>query len=230
MMPGACKDSVAINVIVADDHPIVLVGIRRMLDGLPDIQIVATAGTTEELVAVLTRHTCDVLICDFTFNTDASQDGIRLIERLLHLHPSVRIILLTVHEELMLVQRVLEMGVAGFIGKSSSTLEGLPLAIRAVYGGGLYLDPAISRMLSDRLLRKSPEARVGNPLSLTKKEFEVVRLLVRGMSVTDIARETGRSIKTISTQKVRALKKLGARNDSELGERFRDLWGRPHEE
>ncbi|WP_175813677.1 response regulator transcription factor [Burkholderia contaminans] len=216
--------------IVADDHPIVLVGIRRMLDGLPDIQIVATAGTTEELVAVLTRHTCDVLICDFTFNTDASQDGIRLIERLLHLHPSVRIILLTVHEELMLVQRVLEMGVAGFIGKSSSTLEGLPLAIRAVYGGGLYLDPAISRMLSDRLLRKSPEARVGNPLSLTKKEFEVVRLLVRGMSVTDIARETGRSIKTISTQKVRALKKLGARNDSELGERFRDLWGRPHEE
>ncbi len=220
-----------IDVVIADDHPVVVAGIRKMLENVDDISVVATAGDVESLMRTLEKHPCDVLVCDFTFDSDGAQDGMRLMERLLKHFPKLRIILLTVHEDLLLVQHVLSLGVAGFIGKSSRTLETLPVAVRTVHSGSVYLDPEISGTLVNHLISRPPNGTAASGTetaisqALTKREFEVVRRLVKGMSVSDIARETHRSIKTVSTQKIRAMEKLGARNDIELGTRFRMLEG-----
>jgi two-component system capsular synthesis response regulator RcsB len=198
-------------------------GIKKILDGITGIRVISTARSVDELFSALAKGGCDVLICDFTFDDNISKDGIPLIERLLCCYPSVKIILLTVREELVLVRRVLAMGVKGFIGKSSSTLEGLPVGIRAVFSGGVYLDPAISRMLSQRFLASEKKVGGGRFLALSKREFEVVSQFAKGKSVSDIARETGRSVKTVSTQKARAMEKLEVSNDVELVDRIRAL-------
>ncbi|KVK98973.1 response regulator transcription factor [Burkholderia ubonensis] len=214
-----------INLIVADEHPVVVMGILKTLEGTDDIRVVATAADVEGLLSALANHSCDVLVCEFGFSHDGARDGLRLMERLIQQFPALKIILLTVYEDLALVRHVVTIGVAGFIGKSSETLDALPMAIRAVKAGGTYLDPAITRTLANRLLQESRRGDTGRHQTLTRREFEVVRQLVKGMSVSEIARETNRSVKTVSTQKIRAMGKLGARNDVELGTRFRNLAG-----
>ncbi len=223
MVPIGSKSTDMIKVIVADDHPIVVIGIAKMLENLNDIEVVATAKEVGELLNALDTHECDVLVCDFTFNGAGAQDGMRLMERLRQRFPRLRTIVLTMHEDPVLMQRVLSIGIAGFIGKSSSTLEALPIAIRAVHGGDIYLDSAISGMLVNRIMTRSTSSEPLRLQALTRREYEVVRQLIKGMTVSEIALDTHRSVKTISTQKIRAMEKLGARNDIELAERFRQL-------
>ncbi|WP_322074689.1 response regulator transcription factor [Burkholderia cepacia] len=213
-----------INVIIADDHPVVVLGTRKMLEHAPDIHIAASVSDIAALDEALATHACDVLICDFTFSDDGARDGMNLMESLRQRYPALRIILMTVHENAILVKRVLSAGVAGFIGKSTAQLEALPMAVRIVQRGGVYLDPAISAMVAagDNARGTDTHTRCRDGM-LTEREFEVVRQLVKGMSVSDIARETNRSIKTVSTQKMRAMDKLGARSDVELGMLFRKL-------
>ncbi|WP_322074688.1 response regulator transcription factor [Burkholderia cepacia] len=210
-----------IRVAIADDHPVVVLGIRKMLDREDGIHVVATAGTVDAVIEGLDATDCDVLVCDYAFH--GADDGLRLLERLRTRYPRLRIILLTMHDDTALIRRVLSIGVAGFFGKSSASLDALPNAIRAVYAGATYLDPATAEKLESTAQGRAPGQHTYTPPILTRAEFEVVRQLVKGMSVTEIAQETHRSIKTISTQKMRAMDKLGARNDVELGDRFRRI-------
>ncbi|WP_081080183.1 response regulator transcription factor [Burkholderia cepacia] len=221
----AAMFSSLINVIVADNHPVVVMGVVGLLKGQDGICLTSTAGSIDELIKSLAGSPCDVLICDFKFDAEPTRDGTRLIEFILKKYPKIKIIIFTAREELSVVRRVLEMGVAGFIGKSSVTPGALPCAVRAVYSGGIYLDQKVSRMLGGKLYGSKSPAHIYQKSPLTTKEYDVVRKVVRGMSLTDIAKEVNRSIKTISTQKIRAMEKLGAKSDIELGERFKEMWG-----
>src|SRR5262245_32224118 len=100
-----------INLIVADEHPVVVVGILKMLEGIDDIRVVATAADVEGLLAALASHPCDVLVCEFGFSHDGARDGLRLMERLIQQFPTLKIILLTVYEDLALVRHVVTIGV-----------------------------------------------------------------------------------------------------------------------
>jgi two-component system, NarL family, captular synthesis response regulator RcsB len=212
-----------INVIIADDHPVVVLGISKQLEAESDICVTATACDVKNLMQVLELNACNVLVCDFAFSDDGAQDGIRLMERLRQRFPQVMILLLTMHSNPVLVQRVLSIGVSGFISKSSSTLGALPAAIRMIYSGRTYLDPVVAGMLISQKTSDHEERNATTITSLTSREFEVIRNLLKGMSVSEIARETHRSIKTISAQKNRAMKKIGAHNDVEIGECFRRI-------
>lgn len=223
-MPSSQRHLPRTNIIVADDHPVVVMGISRMLDEIPNFHLVAAATTIAELFKVLGQLPCDILICDYSFEDDEEPDGLQLLERIRRLYPDVKIILLTAHDDLIIVQRAMHLGIAGFLSKVSSDFSTLPTVISRVLGGERYLDPDTSKMLVQHMVTNSLPAQTLTTVQLTAREMEVVRLFARGMSVTDIAQHTNRSVKTISTQKAKAMLKLGAENDVELVKAFNQLF------
>lgn len=212
------------NIVVADDHPVVVLGISKMLDDAKDLHLVAAATTISELFASLAQVPCDVLICDYSFEDDEEPDGLLLLERIRRLYPDIKIILLTSHDDLVIVQRAMHIGIAGFLSKSSGDFSDLPAVTARVLNGERYLDPDTSKMLVQHMMSNNLKTQTLSTTELTARELEVVRMFARGMSVTDIAQHTDRSVKTISTQKKKAMLKLGAENDVELVNAFNKLF------
>lgn len=213
-----------INVMVADDHPVVLLGIQKMLDEVPAFQLVSTVMSISTLFQQLQQTPCDILICDYSFEDDDEPDGMLLLERIRRFYPALKIILLTSHDDLVIVQRAMKIGVAGFLSKVSCDFSSLPSVIMRVHSGEKYLDSDTTKVMVDNLLSNQLSRKTLSSTELTARELEVLRLFSRGMSVTDIAQHTDRSVKTISTQKKKAMIKLGASNDVELINLFNQLY------
>lgn len=201
-----------IRVVIADDHLIVAEGVKAILSAEPDIHIVGVAVTISELMTCLESNACDVLVCDYSFESDNEPDGLNLFKRLKRRFPDVAIIVLTAHQEIAsFVRRVMDTGVSGFLRKSSDEIVRLPLIVRNVRAGGKFMDPATTAEML-----QSGNQGITSIEALSERELEVFRLLGRGMSVTEIAVHTSRSVKTVSAQKLKAMHKLGAQSDADL--------------
>ncbi|VVE85985.1 response regulator transcription factor [Pandoraea sputorum] len=209
-----------IRVIVADDHPVVGEGIGAVLSKHSHIKLQAVCVTIESLMGTLGTVECDVLICDYSFEQDSEPDGLHLLHRIRRKFPQLAVIVLTGHQDIAsLVRRVMNLGVAGFLRKSSDELSRLPTIVRNVHAGGKYLDPQTAGELL------GPDSSSDALNSLSERELEVFRLVGRGMSVTEIAMRTNRSVKTVSSQKLKAMQKLGAKSDAELFRLYLEHFG-----
>lgn len=213
-----------INVIVADDHPIVVMGVSRMICELKELHLSATATMISELFELLEKKPCDILLCDYSFENDSEPDGFLLLDRIRRLYPNIKIILLTAYDDLAIVQRAMKIGVSGFLSKASNDIATLSTVIDSVLNGERYIDPVTSKVLIQHMVSNNSSSPMLSTAHLTARELEVVRMFARGMSVTDIAQHTDRSVKTISTQKKRAMMKLGAVNDVELINVFNSIF------
>jgi two-component system capsular synthesis response regulator RcsB len=199
------------RVVIADDHPIVLMGIRIALQAQCNrFEIVGEAANGMELIDLLALTPCDLVITDFVM-TDASNgyDGLILLDALRSSHPKLPIIVLSMLNNPALVQGMLAAGVRGVMDKLSMTRE-LMLAVTAVASGRIYLSEHTRRQLFEY---SAKDAKM-----LSAREAEVVRLFAQGLTVTDIASRTGRSVRTISQQKRDAMRKLGLPGDKQLHE------------
>lgn len=217
-------DGLKIQVVVADDHPVVAQGVCQMLEKVEQLHLVAAVTRISELFDVLAQVPCDVLICDYSFEDDDEPDGVLLLKRIRRLHPDVRIILLTGHDDVVIMRLALDEGVSGFLSKSSRDFSRLPAIVTSVARGEKYLDSDTSRTLVQHMIDNNSTKSSLSSVDLTPRELEVLRMFSRGMSVTDIAVHTDRSVKTISTQKKKAMSKLGATNDIELLRSFNSLY------
>ena len=205
------------NVVLADDHPIVMIGIRNALLPVKEIRIRGEADSASGLIRLLEHETPDILITDFYMPGSRQGDGIGLVTYVQRNFPAVRLIVLTMLTNPAVLRAIVDAGVQGLLLKSAAGLEIIP-ALHAVMNGGTYID----REAADILCRADelPE-NGGDPLqrpALTPRELEVIRLFVTGDSVSDIARQLNRSVKTVSTQKRQGSRKLGVSNDRELYE------------
>ena len=203
--------SMSFKIILADDHPLILAGIRSLIsEGQPGCEIVAEAHQVTELLKTLRQHTCDLLITDFSMPGDSRCDGLVMIQQLIRDHPSLPIIVLTQVQNAGILQSLIHTGIRGVLLKKS-VLSELSDAINHVLAGQEYIGSSVKQLLAEGgLLHNNPQTQ------LTPKESEVVRLLSSGMSVTQVAQYLNRSIKTISTQKKNAMLRLGIKSDSEL--------------
>lgn len=214
-----------INVMLLDDHILILIGMQNLLLDEPDLECVASLTSSKELVQALEEHIVDVLVLDFQLQP-GDIDGLNLIRLLQSQYPRLRLLVISSLHTPATVALALRYGAAGFIGKELPPCE-LPQAIRRVAAGRVYLHP---QMLD--ALRES-ELSIGNSdcpdnteqasitgfsraIELSAREHEVLRCCLSGLSVTQIAEKFNRSIKTISTQKQNAFRKLGLRNVNEL--------------
>ncbi|AYF49757.1 response regulator [Pseudomonas fluorescens] len=200
------------NVVIADDHPIVLLGVRELVERDTRFQVVGEAVCSAGLIALLQRQGVDIVITDYNMPGDSPYgDGLKLVEYLKRHFPQVQILILTMISNQLILTRLQELGVVGIIQKSQLHTE-IQLALKAIAQKCAYrsLEPpktSVIETLTDFDERFT---------SLSPKEFEILRLFISGMSVSDIARSQNRSSKTISAQKISAMRKLEVSSDQDL--------------
>lgn len=200
-----------IRVVIADDHPVLLAGMEHMLNTVADIQIVGLAADSTGMVELLGQHPVDVVIADFSMPQGRYGDGIAMLRFLARRFPQVRRVVLTGVENPWVLRSILEVGVQVVVSKSDPHLH-LEHAIRCAQSGQAFLSPAI-----EDLLAQHPVAAVASAQGqLTKRETEVLRMFAEGLSVAEIGERIGRSRKTISTQKMAAMRKLGLTCDGDI--------------
>lgn len=207
------SNSTALRIVLADDHPIFLIGLRAVLEQEPDLKVIGEASSPLELTEWLRDGECDLVITDFMMPVDNQSDGLRLLEYLRRHWPHLPILVVTMLTNAGLFRSILGLGVAGLLGKASLVSE-LPMAIAQIRRQKVFIAESISQALmqggdlsAGKLLDRDP---------LSPKELEVIRHLAAGMSVGEIATLLNRSKQTVSAQKMGAMRKLGVANDAAL--------------
>jgi two-component system invasion response regulator UvrY len=197
-----------IRAMLVDDHAVVRMGFRLLLQGTSDIQVAAEANSGEEAVRMFPEVRPDVTVMDISM---PGIGGLEAIGRILAREPTARILVLSAHEDVMHARRVLKAGAAGYLTKRSAAEE-LIQAIRQVDQGKTYLEPSIAQQMAVQQLSGEK-----NPVDmLSEKEFKVFLALARGQSVQEIAEIMSLSPRTIGTHLYNIKQKLGAANSAEL--------------
>jgi two-component system, NarL family, captular synthesis response regulator RcsB len=199
-----------IRLILADDHPTVLSGVRYELSRVPTIEIAGTATCTDELVALLSRAACDVLITDYAMPGGDIADGLPLLKYVRRHWPNVRIIVLTTIDNPAMLSEMAKSGAQSVLSKLDD-VNHLIAAVHAVHAGATYFSPNVKVRTAPSLPQVSRSAQ-----ALTSREAEVVRLYVSGLTISEIAAQLNRAKQTVSAQKVKAMKKLGIERDADL--------------
>ncbi|MDR0219069.1 MAG: transcriptional regulator RcsB [Enterobacteriaceae bacterium] len=198
-----------LNVIIADDHPIVLFGIRKSLEQIEWINVVGEFENSTTLINNLPLIEVDVLITDLSMPGDKYGDGITLIKYIKRHYPKLAIIVLTMNNNPAILSAVLELDIEGVVLKQGAPTD-LPKVLSALQKGKQFTPESVSKLL------EKVNANGNGDKRLSPKESEVLRLFAEGFLVTDIAKKLNRSIKTISSQKKSAMIKLGVDNDIAL--------------
>ncbi|MGO9703054.1 MAG: response regulator transcription factor [Xanthobacteraceae bacterium] len=201
------------RIVLADDHPIVLNGLRNLIQAEHDFELVGEASNGSAALKVIREQQPDVAVIDISM---PELNGIVVARRLADEMPSVKLLVLTLHEERAYLKQALDAGIRGYVLKRSAA-ENLVQGIRAVMIGGLYVDPAIAHRIFDtspkRAGRQKGEAGVA---TLTERESEVLKLAALGFMTKEIARKLDVGVKSIETYKARGSEKLGLKTRAEL--------------
>jgi DNA-binding NarL/FixJ family response regulator len=202
-----------IRIVLADDHPIVLDGLRNLIRAEPDFELVGEAASGLSALKIIREQRPDVAVLDISM---PELNGIVLSRRLAGEMPELRLLVLTLHEDRAYLNQALEAGVRGYVLKRSA-VENLVQAIRAVLVGGLYIDPAIvGRVFESKQINKRLAARKGVAPALTDREADVLKMAALGFTNKEIASRLDVGVKSIETYKARGLEKLGLKTRAEL--------------
>jgi two-component system capsular synthesis response regulator RcsB len=204
--------TVPIRTIVADDHPLVLLAIENLVASLPDMKIVGRAIDSTELFEALDRTECDVVVMDLYMPGGASGDGLDTIRLLKERHPEAALVLLTMTTDVDVLQEAMALGADAILSKRDR-IELIHVAVVTALASECYLGPIIRTLFADARVAQRLD-RVNRLLS--RRELEVFTHYASGLGITEIARQTGRSVKTISAQKCTAMKKLSLQSDADL--------------
>lgn len=198
-----------IRVMLVDDHKIVRAGLRMLIDGEPDLQVVAETESAVEAAGLISTEKPDVLVLDLTLPGGGS---LPMVEKLAAQQSAARVLILTMHNEPAYVRAALAAGAVGFVVKTVGEQE-LLAAIRAVYHGRIFIDLDDERrtaaVFSSLSLRHTPRSGRARRVKLSSRELEVIRLLGQGYTNQAIAGRLDLSAKTVATYRARVGKKLG---------------------
>lgn len=203
------KELQLIKVLIVDDHALVRMGIRRLLDDLSDIQVVAEAESGEIALALVKKLQPDVVLLDMKM---PGMDGWEVTRRLTKSNPKIKVIAVTALSTEPLPTRVLQLGAMGYMTKDSSADE-MVSAIRKVYGGERYLSTEIAQKMAINSLQSAQESPFDE---LSEREMQVMLMITRGMTVPEISAQLFLSSKTVNGYRYRMFEKLSIKNDVEL--------------
>lgn len=199
-----------IKILLADDHSIVRDGLRRIIEDVVDMAVIAEASDGHEAVHQVQKNRPHVVVMDITM---PGMDGLEAVSQIHGNHPDLPILILTMHEEEQYVVRCISAGAVGYVTKRSAPEE-LVKAIRKVHAGGRYLTESAAEALAMRMARGTDGRSLLD--SLSDREIQVLRRLALGSTNREIAEAYFISIKTVDTYRLRLLRKLNLRNNAEL--------------
>ncbi|HEX3379494.1 MAG TPA: response regulator [Paraburkholderia sp.] len=203
-----------LRIILADDHPIVLLGLKSVLESYEGLSVVGQALMPTALIALLQRTRCDVLAVDLSMPEPAGDigDGLGLIRRIRGRWPSLRIVVVTAQTNAAMLRVIAADGAVSLLGKTDP-LEELPRAIWESARGAQYL----GRSVAETLARSPQDDGLLEPaLLLAKRQSEILRRLMSGESIAQIAAALGCHRRTVSRQKREAMARLGVKDDPAL--------------
>jgi DNA-binding NarL/FixJ family response regulator len=199
-----------IRIAIADDHAIVREGLKRIVSDAAEFEVVDEAADGTEVMRVVRTREFDVLVLDLSM---PGRSGMELIKLVKSERPKLRVLVLSMHQELQYAVRAIKSGASGYLTKESAPAQ-LVQAIRKIAGGGAFISAEVAEQLA---LGAMPGGEPAAPhQSLSDREFEVFELLAAGVSVTEIGARLTLSVKTVSTHKANLMQKLGLANQSEL--------------
>lgn len=199
----------AIRIVIADDHAMVREALCRAL-AHAGFDVVGQAGTVFAAVETVDRLRPHVLVLDYSIPQGDAPEALQVV---LRKQPQLKVVVVTVHENIHYAVRVLEAGAFGFVVKSSPVDE-LAEAIRTAQQGEVYISPVVSKLVLQRL--RQPEQERGGLDLLSQREFDVLRLLGSGMGITQCAEYLHIGTSTVSTYRSRIMEKLNLANTAAL--------------
>ena len=200
----------AVTVLLVDDHPVVRTGYRRLLESVPDIQVVGEASDGETGYALYRSCKPDVVVLDLSMS---GIGGLEVIRRIKMSDKFAHILVFSMHGHAAMVQRVLKMGAEGYLTKQSSS-DQLIQAVRQVRQGRLYVDPALAAEMVDGMVHNNASE---DPLIvLSPREFQLFKLMAEGYSIAQIADTISISPKTVGVHHANIMRKLNLENTTQL--------------
>jgi two-component system, NarL family, invasion response regulator UvrY len=195
-----------IRVIVVDDHQLVRIGTRRLLEDIPGFEIIADAGSGEEAVELVIRHKPDVVLMDIQM---PGIGGLEATRRCLRAHPEVKVLAVTIYEDEPYPSKLLQVGASGYLTKRADVDE-MVLAIKKVVGGQRYISAEIAQHLA---LRPFSEDEVSPFDQLSSREMQITLMVIMGHKVQEISEKLSLSPKTVNSYRYRVFEKLDLQND-----------------
>lgn len=198
-----------IQVVLADDHAMVRQALAQILDESSTIRVIGQAADGKEALARVEKLTPDVLVLDYSLpDTDAPT----LIPQILSRHPRIKILVLTIHENIHYAMTIMDSGAQGYIVKSAAMAE-LVEGIQTVYEGETYVSPKVSQRVFAHLRTGRTKAGLD---TLSPREMEVLRMLGSGFGIKECARRLDVSVSAASTYRARLMEKLKLQTTAEI--------------
>lgn len=200
------------RVLVVDDHPLLRLGLTALIEDEPDLEVCGQAAGYSEALTLVSKESPDAIIVDISIKDGT---GLELIAALKATQPELKMLVSSMHDEMLFAERSLKAGALGYVNKSEVP-EKLIQAIRRVLDGKIYL----SEEMTERMLQNATQATSGNGESpidkLSNREIEVFEMIGRGLSTKQIAEKIHLSVKTVETYRENIKHKLNLGNGNEL--------------
>jgi len=198
-----------IKVLIADDHAVVRQGLKQILSEQPDMNVLGEAGSIPELLDHVRKQKWDIVVLDIGMPGRGGLDGLKELKQE---QPKLPVLILSIHPEDQFAVRALKAGASGYLTKDSAPEE-LVQAIRKLLTGRKYISAELAEKLATDLEANTAKTRHE---TLSDREFQILRLIASGKSVTEIAQKLSLSVKTVSTYRARILEKMNMRTNAEL--------------
>lgn len=197
------------KILIADDHSIVREGVKQIVKTLPEVKQIDEASDGKEALAKLTKTNYDLAILDISM---PEMTGLDLLQQLKNLNIQTRVLILSFHPQEQYAVRAFKLGASGYLSKDSAFDE-LAMAIRKIAAGGKYVSAAFAEKL---LFNEVSSTNQQLHESLSEREFQVLIMLAKGRSVTEIAGEIFISDKTVATYRARIMEKMQMKKNADL--------------
>ena len=200
------------RLLLVDDHPVVLDGYRQMLNAQPDLEVCATAANVAAALEAVAREHPDLVLADLTM---PGRGGLDLVKDLAVLHPQVKVLVCSMHDEMLYAERALHAGAKGYLTKDSPGSVMLA-AIRRVLDGGIYVSERLAARVLDAFANARPRGSTSPLEKLSDREFEVFQLFGQGRTAKEIAAQLNLSPKTVSVHRDHIKEKMEFATSAEM--------------
>ena len=194
------------NLLLVDDHSLIRAGVRALVLDIPGYAVVGEASDGSQLLEMVEQLSPDIVLLDISMRETG---GLEALQRLKRVRPQSKVLILSMHTDPALIMQALESGAHGYLLKDTTATE-LEHALEALRNNERYLSPAIAHTVINQALTRNQKSQpdIADSHTLTARQLEILRLIVRGKSTREIANGLGLSVKTVETHRAQIMKRL----------------------